>query len=123
MRLVYQTPLTSLFNAVLDEIDSSIHYEDIRRYNDGKTQKTYKNGILHSVNGEPALVEYDTKGNKTKEVYFWEGERTTKDIVQNKIQELEDNKEHVVRLGNKEYRVKGKQLKKIEEQLGLVEIK
>lgn len=123
MRLVYQTPLTSLFNAVLDEIEASTLCEDIRRYNDGKIQKTYKNGILHSVNGKPALVEYDTKGNKTKEVYFWEGERTTKDFVQNKIQELEDNKEHVVRLGNKEYRVKGKQLKKIEEQLGLVEIK
>lgn len=123
MRLVYQTPFTSLFNAVFEDLTTASSYEDIRRYNDGKTQKTYKNGILHSVNGEPALVEYDTKGNKTKEVYFWEGERTTKDFVQNKIQELEDNKEHVVRLGNKDYRVKGKQLKKIEEQLGLVEIK
>lgn len=121
MRLVYQSPFIHLFNAVFDEIDSSIHYEDVRKYNDGKTQKTYKNGILHSINGEPALVEYDDKGNKTKEVYFWEGERTTKDFVQNKIQELEDNKEHIVRLGHKEYKVKGKQIKKIEEQLGLIE--
>ncbi len=97
--------------------------EDIRTFSDGKIQKTFKNGVLHSVGGEPAIVEFNDKGEILKEHHFWEGERVTKEFVKSKVLEQEDNKEHIVRLGHKEYKVKGKQLKEIEKLLGLEEVK
>jgi hypothetical protein len=121
--------LFTIFDAFFDDRRLSrlepqkIYYDDVRSYSDGKTSKIFKNGVLHSVNGEPAIIEFNEKGEVTKEHYFWEGERTTKDVVKSKIQEIEDNREHVIDLGGKTYKVKGKKLKEIEKLLGLEEVK
>lgn len=107
------------FNDALERFASAADYQDVYRYRTDKTQKTFKNGVLHSVNGEPALVEYDKDGKIVKESWFWEGEKVSKETVKERLQEQEDNKVHLVDLGGKTYKVKGKQLRKIEELLGL----
>lgn len=128
MLRVYNSPfdvLDSLF-VEFDSITKSSdvnYYEDVRTYSDGKTKKTFRNGILHSVGGKPAIIEYNDKGQIQKETYFWEGEKVSKDFVDTKLQEIEDNKEHIISLGGKQYKVKGKKLKELEKTLGLEPLK
>ena len=110
-----------LFDSLFDfKYTEAKYYTDVRTVSDGKTRKTFKDGILHSVDGKPAIIEYNEKGQILKEVYFWEGEKTTKESVIAKIQDIEDKKEHLVNLGGKQYKITGKKLKEIEKTFGLV---
>ena len=69
--------------------------------------------MLHREDG-PAIIEYDTSGKIVKESYFIEGEKTTKEVIEERRQKLEDEKVHNVYLGNKSYRVTGKELRELE---------
>lgn len=87
--------------------------ENCRVYTDGQFEKHFKNGMLHREDG-PAVIEYDTGGKIVKESYFIEGEKTTKEVIEERRQKLEDERIHNVYLGNKAYRVTGKELRELE---------
>lgn len=89
------------------------HYEDRRVFSDGNKERHFKDGVLHRDDG-PALIEYDDKGKVVKEVYYLEGEKTTKEAVEEHRQKIEDEKIHNIYLGNKAYRVNGKKLRELE---------
>jgi hypothetical protein len=94
-------------------IPSVTHYEDRRVYSDGQTEKHFKDGALHRDDG-PAVITYDDKGKIATEAYYLEGEKVSKETLEEHKQKIEDERIHNVYLGNKAYRVNGKKLRELE---------
>lgn len=123
LRLRTRSAFDTLFNEMLTDFYSSFYHTEsgdgVTVYSKPNEQRVFKNGVLHSVDGKPAVVKYNDKKEVVEEQYFWEGEKVTKAFVASKIAEIEDNKQHRLVLGSKEYTVSGKKLKEIEKLLGL----
>lgn len=123
LQLRTRSAFDTLFNEMLSDFYTSFYHDEsgdgVTVYTKPNEQRTFKNGVLHSVNGKPAVTKYNSKREVIEEQYFWEGEKVTKETVLAKVAEVEDNKKHVITLGNKEYVVTGKKLKEIEKMLGL----
>jgi len=93
-------------------VPSFTQNDDVRVYSDGKTEKHFKNGALHRLDG-PAVITFGKDGKPLTELYYIEGERTTKEAIQAAKAKLEDEKIYKVYLGNKAYTINGKQLKEV----------
>jgi hypothetical protein len=138
MRFVRYDPFDT-FNRLFAELDHSfrgwekdwgvslpaitvpgVSYEDTRVYSDGETEKHFKNGMLHRLDG-PAVIKYAKDGKVTSEEYFLEGVKKTKEEVEVCRNDIENKKEHIVYLGNKRFKITGKKLKELQEKLGLEE--
>jgi hypothetical protein len=84
-------------------------------------ERYLKDGALHREDG-PALIKYGKDGKVEKEEYYLEGVKKTKEEVEAYRLDKEENKEHLVYLGDKRYRVTGKKLKELTTKLGLEEV-
>jgi hypothetical protein len=100
-------------------VPSLTYHSDRRVYSDGNIEKHYVNGVLHRDDG-PAVIEYKD-GKISKETYFLDGEKVTKEAVEEYKQKVEDEKVHTIYLGNKKYKVNGKKLRELEKLFGLEE--
>lgn len=87
--------------------------DDTRIYSDGETEKHFKNGALHRTDG-PAIIQYGKDGKIAKELYYIDGEKTTKENVEKLRQELEDKKIHTIYIGGKTQKITGKRLKELQ---------
>lgn len=108
----------SRFNVMLPAISipSYTQRDDVRTYSDGRVERHYKNGALHRLDGA-AVIEYDEKGKVAKELYFIDGERTTKEAVAAANQKAADEKVYVVLLGGERYTITGKQYQELKKLL------
>lgn len=93
----------------IPSVKSYSRYEDIRTYDDGTKEETYKNGKLHGV------VSYHDK--KTPSEYWLEGKQITKEAWEASLAEQEDKKIHVIYVDDRPYEVTGKQLKELKSSL------
>jgi hypothetical protein len=119
--MFYRYSINSLFNDLEDAFYEASAYQSSKRvYTQGNIEKHFKNGILHDDKG-PAWIEYDDAGKVKKEVYYLEGEKVSKEVIDTYRQKIEDEKIHHISLGSKTYKVTGKKLKELEKSLGLIE--
>lgn len=82
---------------------------DQRAYDDGEKIQKFTNGILHCETG-PAVTYH----NKEKEPEYWlDGRRVTKEEVDKRKEEIEDNRMHSIWIDNKEFKVSGKRLREL----------
>jgi mannosyltransferase OCH1-like enzyme len=82
---------------------------DQRAYDDGEKIQKFTNGILHCETG-PAVVYHD---EKKEDEYWLEGRLVTKEEVEKRKEEIEDNRMHSIWIDNKEFKVTGKRLREL----------
>jgi hypothetical protein len=88
------------------------YYEDVRTYDDGEKVETFKNGKLHGV------VTYHDK--KTPTEYWINGRQTNKEMWEEHLQKLENERIHEVYVDGVPHRLTGKQVKELKAKISEV---